>query len=297
MQDAIQADHLQRFIFDSAAVRGEWVQLKQTWTTVKMQREYPPAVADLLGQMLAAAALLAETVKISGRLVLQCRTDGPVSLIMVECTSDHTLRGLANWQGEIADNASMQELLGKGSLAITIESVDAKHPYQGIVSVQGESIAEMLEMYFAQSEQLQTRIWLATDDNTVGGLLLQQLPEQEPELHDENWQRILYLAETIAKEELLNLDVVSLLYRLFHEEMVRLLSTTVLEFSCTCSRQRVADTIKLLGRQEAEDIIAERGFVELACEFCNTHYRFDPVDVAGLFSDPLNIQNDSNTVH
>ncbi len=297
MQDAIQADHLQRFIFDSAAVRGEWVQLKQTWTTVKMQREYPPAVADLLGQMLAAAALLAETVKISGRLVLQCRTDGPVSLIMVECTSDHTLRGLANWQGEIADNASMQELLGKGSLAITIESVDAKHPYQGIVSVQGESIAEMLEMYFAQSEQLQTRIWLATDDNTVGGLLLQQLPEQDPELHDENWQRILYLAETIAKEELLNLDVVSLLYRLFHEEMVRLLSTTVLEFSCTCSRQRVADTIKLLGRQEAEDIIAERGFVELACEFCNTHYRFDPVDVAGLFSDPLNIQNDSNTVH
>lgn len=297
MQDAIQADHLQRFIFDSAAVRGEWVQLKQTWTTVKMQREYPPAVADLLGQMLAAAALLAETVKISGRLVLQCRTDGPVSLIMVECTSDHTLRGLANWQGEIADNASMQELLGKGSLAITIESVDAKHPYQGIVSVQGESIAEMLEMYFAQSEQLQTRIWLATDDNTVGGLLLQQLPEQDPELHDENWQRILYLAETIAKEELLNLDVVSLLYRLFHEEMVRLLSTTVLEFSCTCSRQRVADTIKLLGRQEAEDIITERGFVELACEFCNTHYRFDPVDVAGLFSDPLNIQNDSNTVH
>lgn len=297
MQDAIQADHLQRFIFDSAAVRGEWVQLKQTWTTVKMQREYPPAVADLLGQMLAAAALLAETVKISGRLVLQCRTDGPVSLIMVECTSDHTLRGLANWQGEIADNASMQELLGTGSLAITIESVDAKHPYQGIVSVQGESIAEMLEMYFAQSEQLQTRIWLATDDNTVGGLLLQQLPEQDPEQHDDNWQRILYLAETIAKEELLNLDVVSLLYRLFHEEMVRLLSTTVLEFSCTCSRQRVADTIKLLGRQEAEDIITERGFVELACEFCNTHYRFDPVDVAGLFSDPLNIQNDSNTVH
>lgn len=297
MQNATQADHLQRFIFDSAAVRGEWVQLKQTWTTVKAQRDYPPAVADLLGQMLAAAALLAETVKMSGRLVLQCRTDGPVSLIMVECTSEHTLRGLANWQGEIADNASMQELLGKGSLAITIESVDAKHPYQGIVSVQGESIAEMLEMYFAQSEQLQTRIWLATDGNTAGGLLLQQLPEQDPEQHDENWQRILYLADTTTKEELLNLDVVSLLYRLFHEEMVRLLSTTVLEFSCTCSRQRVADAIKLLGRQEAEDIITERGFVELACEFCNTHYRFDPVDVAGLFSDPLNIQNDSNTVH
>src|SRR5690554_4591531 len=297
MQDAIKADHLQRFIFDSAAVRGEWVQLKQTWQTVKIQREYPPAVADLLGQMLAAAALLAETVKISGRLVLQCRTDGPVSLLMVECTSDHTLRGLANWRGEIADDASMQELLGEGNLAITIENVGAKHPYQGIVSVQGQSIAEMLEMYFAQSEQLKTRIWLATDEHTAGGLMLQQLPEQDPEQHDENWNRINFFAETVTNEELLNLDAVSLLYRLFHEEMVRLLSTTVLEFACTCSRQRVADTIKLLGRQEAEDIITERGFVELACEFCNTHYRFDPVDVAGLFSDPLNIQNDSNTLH
>lgn len=155
----------------------------------------------------------------------------------------------------------------------------------------------MLEMYFAQSEQLKTRIWLSTDDQTAGGLMLQQLPDQDPEQHDENWTRINFLADTVTYEELLNLDAVSLLYRLFNEEMVRLLSTTVLEFACTCSRQRVADTIKLLGRQEAEDIIAERGFVELACEFCNTHYQFDPVDVAGLFSDPLNIQNDSDTLH
>ena len=254
-------------------------------------------MAGLLGEMLAAAALLAETVKMSGRLVLQCRSDGPVSLLMVECTSDHTLRGLANWEGEIADDATMQQMLGDGNLAITIENVEAKQPYQGIVSVQGESIAEMLEMYFAQSEQLKTRIWLSTDDQTAGGLMLQQLPDQDPEQHDENWTRINFLADTVTYEELLNLDAVSLLYRLFNEEMVRLLSTTVLEFACTCSRQRVADTIKLLGRQEAEDIIAERGFVELACEFCNTHYQFDPVDVAGLFSDPLNIQNDSDTLH
>ena len=243
--DAIQADHLQRFIFDNAAIRGEWVQLKQTWQTVKVQREYPPAVAGLLGEMLAAAALLAETVKMSGRLVLQCRSDGPVSLLMVECTSDHTLRGLANWEGEIADDATMQQMLGDGNLAITIENVEAKQPYQGIVSVQGESIAEMLEMYFAQSEQLKTRIWLSTDEQTAGGL--QQLPDQDPEQHDENWTRINFLADTVTYEELLNLDAVSLLYRLFNEEMVRLLSTTVLEFACTCSRQRVADTFKLLG--------------------------------------------------
>ena len=223
--DAIQADHLQRFIFDNAAIRGEWVQLKKTWQTVKVQREYPPAVAGLLGEMLAAAALLAETVKMSGRLVLQCRSDGPVSLLMVECTSDHTLRGLANWEGEVADDATMQQMLGDGNLAITIENVEAKQPYQGIVSVQGESIAEMLEMYFAQSEQLKTRIWLSTDDQTAGGLMLQQLPDQDPEQHDENWTRINFLADTV------------------------------------------------------------------------TYYQFDPVDVAGLFSDPLNIQNDSDTLH
>lgn len=298
MQDtAQQADHLQRFIFDNAAIRGEWLQLKETWQTVKSQRDYPPAVAALLGEMLAAASLLAETVKMNGRLVLQCRTDGPVSLLMVECTSDHTLRGLANWNGEIDDNASMQTLLGEGTLAITIENVEAKQPYQGIVSVQGESIAEMLEMYFVQSEQLQTRIWLKTDDETVAGLMLQQLPEQDPDQQDEDWSRISQLAATVKAEEILTLDAVTLLHRLFHEETVRLLSTSVLEFACTCSRQRVADTIKLLGLEEAEDILEERGFVELACEFCNTHYQFDSVDVAALFNDPMNIQNESNTLH
>jgi len=296
-QDAHQADHLQRFIFDNAAIRGEWLQLKDTWQTVKNQRDYPPAVAALLGEMLAAASLLAETIKMNGRLVLQCRTNGPVSLLMVECTSEHTIRGLANWEGEISSEMTMQDLLGEGTLAITIENVDAKQPYQGVVSVQGESIAEMLEMYFVQSEQLKTRIWLTSDDHTVAGLMLQQLPEQDVALHDEDWTRISHLASTVTHEEMLGLDAITLLTRLFHEETVRLLSTTMLEFACTCSRQRVADTIKLLGLDEAEEIISERGFVELACEFCNTHYQFDPVDVAALFSDPMTIQNDSNTLH
>lgn len=296
-QDAQPADHLQRFIFDNAAIRGEWLQLKDTWQTVKNQRDYPPAVAALLGEMLAAASLMAETVKMDGRLVLQCRTNGPVSLLMVECTSDHTIRGLANWEGEIGSEMTMKDLLGEGTLAITIENVNAKQPYQGVVSVQGESIAEMLEMYFVQSEQLKTRIWLTSDDHTVAGLMLQQLPEQDVALHDEDWTRISHLASTVTHEEMLGLDAITLLTRLFHEETVRLLSTTMLEFACTCSRQRVADTIKLLGWDEAEAIIRERGFVELACEFCNTHYQFDPVDVAALFSDPMTIQNDSNTLH
>lgn len=296
-QDAQPADHLQRFIFDNAAIRGEWLQLKDTWQTVKNQRDYPPVVAALLGEMLAAASLLAETVKMDGRLVLQCRTNGPVSLLMVECTSDHTIRGLANWEGEIGSEMTMKDLLGEGTLAITIENVNAKQPYQGVVSVQGESIAEMLEMYFVQSEQLKTRIWLTSDDHTVAGLMLQQLPEQDVVLHDEDWTRISHLASTVTHEEMLGLDAITLLTRLFHEETVRLLSTTMLEFACTCSRQRVADTIKLLGWDEAEAIIRERGFVELACEFCNTHYQFDPVDVAALFSDPMTIQNDSNTLH
>ncbi|AFJ02295.1 33 kDa chaperonin [Methylophaga frappieri] len=295
--DATQADHLQRFIFDSAAVRGEWIQLRQTWQTVKAQRDYPPAVASVLGELLAAAALLAETVKLDGRLVLQCRSEGPVSLLMVECTSDHTLRGLANWQDDIADDADLQTMLAGGTLVLTIEQNGVKQPYQGVVSIDENSVAGALETYFARSEQLHTRIWLHTDQQTAGGLMLQQLPEQDPNKIDEDWRRLNHLAATLTRDELLQLDAVTLLHRLFHEETVRLLSTTMLEFACTCSRQRVADTIKLLGKAEADDILQENGYVELACEFCNTHYQFDEVDVAGLFSDPMTIQSDSKTLH
>ncbi len=294
-----QSDNLQRFIFDNAPVRGEWVHLTDTWKDVLSRREYPPAIEHLLGEMMAAAALLTATVKIKGRLVLQLKSTGPVTLMMVECTSNNTLRAFAQWDGDVEDDATLMEITGEGALAITIDVEGAKQPYQGVVSLQGESISEVLESYFKQSEQLETRIWLAADSQSAAGLFLQQLPGEShhKEADEESWSRLSQLASTVKNKELLELGAGTLLHRLFHEEECRLLSTTELRFSCNCSRERVADTIGLLGIDDANNLLQEQGHIEVACEFCNEHYQFDQVDVAQLFSGQLNSNSDSKIVH
>ena len=285
---SFQSDNLQRFIFDNAEIRGEWVHLHDTWQQVTSRREYPEAIQNVLGQMMAAAGLLAATVKIKGRLVLQIKSSGPVSLMMVECTSDNTLRAFAQWdeQETINDEASLSELTGEGTLAITIEVEGSKQPYQGIVSLGADTIAQLLETYFNQSEQLGTYVWLAANTEAVAGLLIQQLPstDHHSEAEEEHWLRISQLSATVTESELLSLGAGTLLHRLFHEEECRLLSATPLEFSCNCSRERVAKTISLLGEDDALQLIEERGSVEVACEFCNEHYHFDQADVTLIFN-------------
>jgi molecular chaperone Hsp33 len=295
-----QSDILQRFIFDNAHIRGEWVHLKETWQEVLSQRDYPIAVQKVLGDMMVSAALLAATVKMKGRLVLQVKSSGPVSLLMVECTSDNTLRAFAQWDGEIADNASLLETTGEGTLAITIEVEGAKQPYQGVVSLQGDSFSNVLEVYFLQSEQLETRIWLSSDRRAAAGLLLQQLPNDDTAYKDEeeSWSRISQLAATVTPDELVKLGSGTLLHRLFHEEECRLLDSTELRFSCQCSRERVAETIGLLGKDDALDLIEDQGSIEVACEFCNEHYHFDRVDVMHLFADDaVPTEPESPTLH
>ncbi len=296
-----QSDNLQRFIFDNAPVRGEWVHLQETWQQVLSQRDYPKAVQKLLGEMMAAAALLAATVKMKGRLVLQIKSTGPVSLLMVECTSEDTLRAFAQWQGDIDDDAALTEVTGEGHLAITIEVEGAKQPYQGVVGIQADSIAGLLEAYFKQSEQLDTRIWLSADEASAAGLFLQQLPsEDEMSNHDdeENWSRISQLAATVTAIELLELGAGTLLHRLFHEEECRLLADTDLSFACKCSREKVAATINLLGKQDALDLVEDQGSIEVACEFCNEQYHFDKVDVTQLFANEVvATEPESPTLH
>jgi len=295
-----QSDNLQRFIFDNAAIRGEWVHMSNSWQQVTKLREYPVAIQGLLGEMMAAAALLAATVKIKGRLVLQIKSSGPVTLMMVECTSENTLRAFAQWDGDVADDATLVEVTGEGALAITIDVEGAKQPYQGVVGLEGDSISSVLETYFKQSEQLDTRIWLAADSDAVSGLFLQQLPSSEndnKEEDEEHWSRISQLASTVKPVELLELGAGTLLHRLFHEEECRLLAATDLSFSCNCSRERVGETIKLLGEHDAKELVEEQGKIEVACEFCNEHYHFDKVDVTRLFSDISLANTDSKTVH
>jgi molecular chaperone Hsp33 len=298
-QTVFQSDNLQRFIFDNAPVRGEWVHLTQSWQQVLIRRDYPPAIQRLLGEMMAAAALLTATVKIKGRLVLQIKSAGPVTLMMAECTSDNTLRSFAQWDGDVNDDASLTDITGEGTLAITIDVEGSKQPYQGVVGLQGNSISDVLETYFKQSEQLETKIWLAASANAVSGLFLQQLPsvEIEKDQDGESWSRLSQLAATVTPTELLDLGVGTLLHRLFHEEECRLLSSTELSFACSCSRERVADTISLLGENDANDLLAEQGNIEVACEFCNEHYYFDKVDVAATFTVNSAINIDDSIVH
>ena len=299
---SFQSDNLQRFIFDNASIRGEWIHLTQTWQEVINRRDYPKPVQDVLGQLLAAAGLLAATVKIDGRLVMQVKSTGPLSLMVVECTSDHTLRALAQWDEEatISDDISFADLTGEGTLVICIEVQGLNKPYQGIVSLDCSSITGMLETYFQQSEQLSTRIWLAANEQSVSGLLVQQLPsaDQESEAEKEHWSRISQLAATVTAKELLNLEAQTLLNRLFYEEKCRLLAKVELEFACNCSRERVATTISLFGEADAMALLEEQGQVEVACEFCNEHYHFDSADVALIFAES-GISNvfKSDTVH
>lgn len=274
-------DILERFLFEESPVRGELVQLDNTLAEVLSRHPYPAPLARLIGELMSAAALLTATIKLQGALVMQLHGTGAVKLIVVECSSDMTLRAMARWDGEVAD-VSLAELLGEGKFIITLDPEDGE-TYQGVVGFEkGQSVAEIIENYMRRSEQLETRLWLACDNEHAAGLLLQKMPEAAGEADD--WERIQHLAATVTEEELLTLDSQEVLYRLFHEETVRMFEPAVPTFTCSCSRERVGGMLRMIGREEIDSVLAERGKVEVGCEFCNARYEFDPVDVAQVFS-------------
>jgi len=263
-------DQLQRFMFNAAPVRGEIVSLQNTWREVLARREYPEPIRQLLGEMMAAAALLSANLKFDGALVMQIHGDGPVKMLVVQCNSDLTMRATAKVMGDIAPDAKLADLVnlnGGGRFAITLDPADkhpGRQPYQGVVPLSNEdgplaSMSEVLEHYMRRSEQLETRIWLAADAEHAVGMLLQKL---------------------------LEIDTETLLRRLFSQENVRRFEPANTRFLCTCSRTKVGGMLHMLGREEVDGIIEERGHVEIHCEFCNQRYEFDPVDVAQLFAAP-----------
>lgn len=280
-----EADTLRRFLFEGLHARGELVYLDETWRQVQANHEYPPAIREILGQALAASALLASTVKFDGVMTLQIRGDGPMNLLVVECSSEHKVRGLAKWRGD-APVGSFSELAGSGHLAITIERGAGKERYQGIVPLSGDSLAECLDAYFAGSVQLPTRLWLAANDARVAGMLIQRLPMVANEDTDENddWRRLQLVAATVTNEELIGLAGPDLLRRLFAEDDLRLFRGRPVVFSCSCTRERVAVALRLLGRTDIDSLVEERGSVDARCEFCNRKYRFDLVDAESLFA-------------
>jgi molecular chaperone Hsp33 len=275
-------DILQRFVFEHAPIRGEIVHLDATWRAVLERRHYPTAVRDILGELMAAAALLTATLKFNGKLTMQVQGGGPVKLLVVECTSDRAMRALAQWDDEI-EPRSLPDLLGHGQLIMTIDPTEGKERYQGIVGLEGDTVTEVLEHYFRCSEQLETRLWLAVNNSQAAGMLLQQLPHTENDDPDV-WARAVQLGSTLTHQELLALPVRDLLHRLYHEEDIRLFSRRPVSFRCSCSRGRVARVLRMLGHNEVRDILAERGAIDVDCEFCGSRYEFDCVDAEQLFA-------------
>lgn len=273
-------DSLQRFLFEDLGIRGELVRLDASWRSVQERHPYPPKVAEQLGQALAATLLLSATIKFQGSLILQAQSGGPIQTLVAQATHHRSLRGLARWQGEVAGR-SLAELFGEGRLVLTIQN-EGSEPYQGIVPLEGANLAAALQSYFALSEQLPTRLWLAADGQRATGLFIQELPAQRRS--QEDWDRITYLADTVTEAELLKLPRQELLYRLFNEERVRVFESEPVAFRCGCSRERIEGLLAHLAQDAIESIAQERGMIEVDCEFCNRHYSFDPIDVRLMYS-------------
>lgn len=282
-------DTLQRFLFDAAPVRGEVVVLEDTWRQVLQRRAYPAVLEKIIGELMAASVLMTAMLKFEGSLVMQLHGKGRVKLIVVECESDLTMRATARWDEEAGDlpDAPLTELLGEGRFVITLDPGTGVQPYQGVVGLSGVSIAAIIEHYMQTSEQLDTRLWLACADGKTAGLMLQKLPAGQGD--PEGWQHLTTLAETLTPAELLSLDPQDLLFRLFHQDNLRVMAEEHPRFACRCSRERVGNMLKMVGRDEADSILAERGKVEVNCDFCNQHYQFDAVDVAQIFASDTNL--------
>ncbi len=281
-------DLLHRFVIEKTRVRGEMVHLAATWQAVLERYDYPDNVKRILGEAFAACALLSATIKYDGSLILQIRGDGPLHLLVVQATSNGTLRGLARWHEDVPAE-DLQQIFGHGQMVMTIEP-EKGEPYQGIIALQGKRIQDAIENYFRQSEQLNTRLWLAASDTVCSGFLIQELPQDANdneacflETHDD-WQHAEHLANTLTDEELLDLDTLEILHRLFHEDDVRLFEPSPLSFRCGCSSERIEQMILSLGHEEARSIIDEQGKIQVDCEFCNAQYIYDTVDIESLFS-------------
>ena len=282
-----EQDQLYRYLFEHHQVRGELVQLDQTFRHMVAAQEYPAPVRQLLGELLVATSLLTATLKFEGSITVQLQGNGPVSLAVINGDHQQQLRGVARWQGELPANPDLKALVGDGHLVITI-SPDEGERYQGIVSLESDSLASSLESYFAQSEQLATRIWIRTGGTAAeplaAGMLLQALPASS-EQHADEFDHLSKLTDTIKDEELFTLPAEEILYRLYHEEEVRLFAPQAIQFRCTCSRERCEQALLQVGQSEVEAMIHEQGQIDMHCDYCGSHYQFDAIDAQALFAE------------
>jgi molecular chaperone Hsp33 len=284
-----EPDLVRRFVLERHPIRGHSVRLSNAWVSLREHQDYPPAVQQLLGEAVGAVLLLAATLKFDGTLTLQLQGKGLVNLLVAQCTHDFRVRGMAR-HDPIGGEAGFRSLAGEGQIVVTVEATDRASSYQGVVPITGNSLAESLEAYFEQSEQLPTRVLLAASAGVVAGMLVQRIPgvggtqtQIDDTALDAAWQKADDAMSGLGRATLLEDDVEQRLVNMFGVDEVRVFSGHEVKFECRCSRERVANVLRSLGVDEVRSVIAEQGTCTVTCEFCQKPYKFDAIDVEHLF--------------
>ena len=272
-------DQLHRFLFNNVAVRGELVNVSQTLQDIVKDHDYPQPVQELLAELLVATSLMTATLKFEGDITVQLQGDGPLSMAVINGNNHQQLRGVARVRGDIAANSTLKQMVGNGYLIITITPEKGER-YQGVVGLEGDTLAACLEDYFMRSEQLPTRIIIRQNEQGAGGVLLQVLPAQDTDAND--FEHLATLTDTVKAEELVSLSATDVLWRLYHQEEVTVFDPVEVVFKCTCSRQRCGEVLKTVASDEIDQILAEDGQIDMHCDYCGAHYIYDAVDVANI---------------
>ncbi|MFQ2300586.1 Hsp33 family molecular chaperone HslO [Aeromonas dhakensis] len=290
-------DLLYRYLFEEYEVRGELVQLDHTYRHVVEAQNYPVQVQKLLGELLVATSLLTATLKFEGSITVQLQGNGPVRLAVINGDNNQQLRGVARYEGELPSDGKLQSLIGEGQLVITITPEQGER-YQGIIALDADTLAGCLEQYFTQSEQLATKLWIRTGYHEgaphAAGILLQELPAQSED-HGDDFEHLTQLTSTIKDEELFGLEAEEILYRLYHQDKVRVFDPQAVEFRCTCSRERCEGALLQIEKEEVMEMVQELGKIGMHCDYCGAQYEFDGIDVETLFSGAPG--NDANKLH
>lgn len=277
-----ETDTLQRFMFEHASIRGEIAHLDETYKTIMHQHPYPPAVKALLGEALISCLLLAGSIKFEGEVSLQFHGDKRLSLLLVQCDHELKIRAFAKYQ-EDDPSVDYSEAFLQGKMVLIINQYNKTQAYQSVVPIRSTSMSDNLTHYFALSEQVATQVWLAVNDNSAAGILLQLMPGQDTQHREEFWEYAVVLGQTISEQELLTLENKTILHRLYHETELRLYTARPVAFQCRCNPEKMKQVLTVLGENDIQELIKEKGHVDIRCDFCNQQYVFDPIDITLLF--------------
>lgn len=280
-------DSIRRFLFKELNIRGQHIQLDQQWQTMIAERHYPKIITSLLGQLTAITSMLASGLKHDGKVTIQIQGAGPVNLLVVEATDQLQIKGVAKTNGEIPENASLNQLLGDGKILVTLENKVTDSIFQSYVPREADTVAKIFEEFLTQSDQLPSKLWLAANESGVGGVLIQKLPATD-NIDQDGWNRIAILSDTLTDKEIITLNSESLIHSLFHEELIELFEEKNIQYHCPKDNSKIESMLLSLGKEECLKILKEQGEIVIHNEMCNFHARFNQTDIEKLFKATTN---------